>query len=227
MARVPSAASRFVSWLADHGADVPRPLAAEPEVVEEVAAQRLDDGYEVNATFGTDDRPVSRDEVERAIRWLGFARADLLALRERIYEFEAGGGRLEPEQRAPLALTSGASAGRAIDEVLRHVAGAESWFGSRLDPAARTGPNAGGLRPVAQPTMSHLVEWPIHNHKQSASWATAVADMGGIWWCADAPVAVHSPSSRWFPSYSRLFGDSVRSAPVQRSPPIRRRSCDD
>ncbi|HUG48143.1 MAG TPA: GNAT family N-acetyltransferase [Candidatus Limnocylindria bacterium] len=159
--RVPSAASRFVHWLARHGetADGP-PLGADPEVVEEVAAFRLDDGYEVNATFTADEQAVSADEMEAGIRRLGYARRDLLRLLDRLTKFESGGGRLEIEQRSAAALASGASAGRQRDEVLRHVAGAEAWFASRLDGSVRYEgpPRDGELGSYLEATRAFLLD---------------------------------------------------------------------
>ena len=136
--RVPSAAHRFVGWLEEHGEQVDRPaLDARPQIVEDVPAYRLDDGYEVNASFVADDRPVDGAELDTSLNRLGYARDDLLSLLVRLTEFEAGGGRLGVEQRSAEALASGASPGRQRDEVVRHLAGAEAWFASRLDGAAR------------------------------------------------------------------------------------------
>lgn len=137
LARATSAAHRFVDWLADHGESVARPQVGEPVVVEQVEAYRLDDGYEVNATFAADAPPLSGDELEASIRWLGYARDDLTALLHRLADYEASGGRLALEDRSAEALASGASAGRAGEEVLRHLAGAEAWMSSRLDASAR------------------------------------------------------------------------------------------
>jgi GNAT superfamily N-acetyltransferase len=108
----------FRDWLARHG-EVLDVAFSWPAVVEERAAKRLD-GYERNATFDDDERPVAEDEVEAAIRRLGFARADVLALRPRLM-----GGQLHGEGE------------RSTDDVFRHLASAEIWLGSRLDPAAR------------------------------------------------------------------------------------------
>lgn len=141
LARAPSAAHRFVEWLADHGeeTDVQVPPPDEPVIIEEVPAQIVDGGYEVNATFAADRHAVTPDEVETQIRRLGYARADLFALLARLEEFEAGGGKLPTESRSDDALASGGANGRRADEVARHVAGAEAWFVSRLDGSARYG----------------------------------------------------------------------------------------
>jgi ribosomal protein S18 acetylase RimI-like enzyme len=159
LGRTPSAVQRFAAWLTDDGEKVAAPEPAEPVVVEEVAAYRLADGYEVNATFGRDAEPVTAPELEQAIRSLELARRDLLELQSRLVDFEARGGRLGVEQRSAEALASGASAGRAASEVLLHVAGAEAWFGSRLDPAARFDgpPRDGDLGPYLAGTRDWLL----------------------------------------------------------------------
>jgi ribosomal protein S18 acetylase RimI-like enzyme len=162
LARASSAAHRFAEWLADHGEEVQPglPAVSELSIVEEVAAYTLDDGYEVNATFGDDRRAVSRDEVETHIRRLGYARQDLLALMVRLEEFAAGGGKLPPEVRSEEALATGASPGREAAEVLRHLAAAEAWFVSRLDGSARYAgpPRDGDLAAYLDGTRTWLVE---------------------------------------------------------------------
>src|SRR3954452_6191496 len=108
----------FRDWGARHGErlDVSFGFA---EVVEEVPATVVA-GYERNATFDDDSRDVSPDELDTALRRLGFAREDLLALVPRLAALGA----------------SPAGEARSADEVLRHLAGAETWLGSRLDPKA-------------------------------------------------------------------------------------------
>lgn len=141
LARAVSAAHGFVRWLREHGETADELGALQTEVVEEVAAERLPDGYELNATFAADHRPVSSDELETALRWLDWARADLHRVLAEIDAFVAGGGQLPSEERAPEAVAAGAGQGKQVDQVLLHVAATEPWFVSRLDAAARyTGP---------------------------------------------------------------------------------------
>ncbi len=137
LARTTSAAHRFADWLAEHGEDaMPLPIAA-PEVVDEVAAFTLPDGYEVNATFDADEHRVDPDEIETALRRLAYARSDLLSVVDRVRAFESDGGELPREKRGDEAKATGADDGKDLDQILRHLAGAETWFVSRLDPTAR------------------------------------------------------------------------------------------
>jgi GNAT superfamily N-acetyltransferase len=108
----------FRDWLARHG-EVLDVAFGWPDVVEQRAAEQLD-GYERNATFDDDARPVTADDVEAAIRRLGFAREDALGLRPSLI-------------RAPVQ----GRGERSPDEVYQHLASAEIWLGSRLDPRAR------------------------------------------------------------------------------------------
>ena len=109
----------FRDWLGRHGEALAGSFGF-AEVVEDVAATRVD-GYERNATFADDARPVTPDELGAAIRRLAYARADLDALLPRL------------RATRPAALDGE----RTVEEVLRHIASAEIWLGSRLDPAAR------------------------------------------------------------------------------------------
>jgi GNAT superfamily N-acetyltransferase len=114
-----SAFGWFRDWVGRHGETVEGAFGW-PEVVEEREATVVD-GYERNATFTDDARPVTADELEAAIRRLRLARDDLEVLRPRL----AGPG-LAPREGE-----------RTVEEVLRHVASAETWLGSRLDRGAR------------------------------------------------------------------------------------------
>jgi ribosomal protein S18 acetylase RimI-like enzyme len=131
------AAHRFVDWLASHGETPPPVPLANREIVEEVSAYTLPDGYEVNATFATDERPVDASDVETTLRTLAYARLDLDSVVSRVLALESGGRGLPVEERSAEAQASGAINGRELDAILRHIAGAETWFVSRLDAAAR------------------------------------------------------------------------------------------
>jgi GNAT superfamily N-acetyltransferase len=108
----------FRDWLARHG-EALHVAFGWPEVVEECAAEQLD-GYERNATFEDDARPVTEAELEAAISRLRFAREDVLALRPGLSQAQVDGA----GERSP-------------DEVYQHLASVEIWLGSRLDPRAR------------------------------------------------------------------------------------------
>src|SRR2546423_7147956 len=107
----------FRDWLARHGESLEGSFGF-AEVVEAVAATHVD-GYERNATFGDDARPVGEQELAAAIRRLEYARADLDALRPRLDDIVTSTGE------------------RSAADVLRHLAGAEIWLGSRLDSTRR------------------------------------------------------------------------------------------
>jgi GNAT superfamily N-acetyltransferase len=127
LSQSPSTLGWFRDWLARHGEPCDLPAVGSVEEVEEAAATVVD-GYERNATFAIDHRAVTADELEAAIRRLDHARRDLAGVVMAVRTYEAALGALE---------TASDAGERDPDEVLRHLAGAEVWLGSRLDPAAR------------------------------------------------------------------------------------------
>ncbi len=137
-----SALGWFRDWLGRHGQHLAGAFGF-PEAVEEVAAVTTD-GYERNATFAEDARPLGRDELDVAIGRLGFARSDLDALRPRLDEVKAT-----------------AAGERTVEGVLEHLATAEIWLGSRLDPGARfDGPGwAGDVATYLETTRA----WALDN----------------------------------------------------------------
>jgi GNAT superfamily N-acetyltransferase len=142
-----SAAAWYRDWLARHGERIDMTWDR-PVIVEEVPSSVVD-GYERNALFEDDRRPVSDGELETALRRLAYARADLLALAQRVDAFEAAGGRLaeiDPD-RGPNERNE-AGRERTGEEVLRHIGVAEMWLTSRLDPSAHFmgGDRAGDAR---------------------------------------------------------------------------------
>jgi GNAT superfamily N-acetyltransferase len=131
-----SAAAWYRDWLARHGERIELTWDR-PVVVEEVPATIVD-GYERNALFEDDRRPVEAEELEAAIRRLGYLRADLLDLADRVVVFEGRRGRIaEIDAERPANERNETGRERTSEEVLRHVAKAEMWLTSRLDPAAR------------------------------------------------------------------------------------------
>jgi hypothetical protein len=74
LALVPVAIGDYLSWLDKHSA---RPLdAAEPYEFEVVETVKQDDEF----CFENDRQPVTDEELDRGIRYVGFAHADLAAL---------------------------------------------------------------------------------------------------------------------------------------------------
>jgi hypothetical protein len=174
------AAGWYRDWLERHGEDLGL-VFGPTEVVEAVPAQP-DVGYERNATFADDARPLGADELETAVRRLGFAREDLLELADRIAAFEAASGPLpasslrEPGSAAPV------SAERTADDVSAHLAGAEVWLGSRLDPASRFEGPSRDEDPGAYLTATRA--WAIDNLRRlhAADPALARTDGKGETW---------------------------------------------
>jgi GNAT superfamily N-acetyltransferase len=119
---------RVREWLEAHGDEVTIPRIWRAEVAGELAARLEADGYEVNATFPPDRRRVTQEEVAAAVRRLGWAREDLLAMADRLDASEAAG--------TPLP-TDASRGERDADAVLRHIAGSEVWLVGRLPGVGR------------------------------------------------------------------------------------------
>src|SRR5689334_18112742 len=136
LGRCAATAWRFAEWLERHGEPRPTVALGRAQVVEEVAPTVID-GYERNATFAHDRRAVDEEELERSLRWIGFAHDDLVDAVRRVAAFEANGGRLRTEEREADAVAAGADEGRDARAVVRHVAGAQTWLTSRLDRSLR------------------------------------------------------------------------------------------
>jgi GNAT superfamily N-acetyltransferase len=121
-------AARVREWLEAHGDDAGIPRIWRYQEAGSVPARHEPDGYEVNATFPDDRRAVTQEEVATAIRRLGWAREDLLAVADRMAAHEAANGPLP---------TDTARGERTPDAVLRHVAGSEVWLVGRLPGGGR------------------------------------------------------------------------------------------
>src|SRR4051812_21165249 len=133
----------FRDWVGRHGEELDASFGF-PEIAEEIPATR-DEGYERNATFADDARPMDADELETSLRRMTYAREDLLAL---VPALEA----------LPATATD---SDRPAGEVLRHLAGAETWLGSRLDPGARFDGAAGDDEPATY--LAATREWATQN----------------------------------------------------------------
>jgi N-acetylglutamate synthase-like GNAT family acetyltransferase len=123
-----TATARVRDWLEAHGDEAGIPRIWKPDVSGEAAASRERDGYEVNATFPPDRRRVTQEEAATAIRRLGWAREDLLAMADLLDAFEAAHGTLPADE---------ARGERTIEAVLRHLAGSEVWLVGRLPGGGR------------------------------------------------------------------------------------------
>ena len=119
---------RVRGWLEAHGDEAGIPRIWRPEIAGEVETRLEADGYEVNATFPPDRRPVTQEEVATAIRRLGWARDDLLATADAVDAWEHAHGPLPADE---------ARGERTADALLRHVAGSEVWLVGRLPAAGR------------------------------------------------------------------------------------------
>ncbi len=136
MSQASSTAAWYRDWLARHGERIA--LTWDRPVVVEEVPPTLVDGYERNALFEDDRRPVSADELETAIRRLGYARSDLLDLADRVAIFEGAGSRIsEIDADRPANERNETGRERTSEEILHHMARAEIWLTSRLDPAGR------------------------------------------------------------------------------------------
>lgn len=81
----------------------------------------VDDGYEVNAWFLHDWKPLTEEEIQRGIELLSWSREDLLAVVTDLSQEDLQ--RRYPDERWNIA------------GILRHVGGAEWWYLDRLDLA--------------------------------------------------------------------------------------------
>ena len=171
VSQAPSVAGWYRDWTARHGEQLDL-VVGPTEIVEEVAAS-VENDSERNASFMADADPVTAAELETVIRRLGHARADLLAVVDRLEAFEARGGRLLPGDDRALVETPGLTPTRAGAEVLRHVAGSEAWLASRLDPAARfEGLDRGGdIRLALEASRAWAVDTVRAQHRRDPALA--------------------------------------------------------
>jgi uncharacterized damage-inducible protein DinB len=111
-----AALTAFADWLEQHG--LPAPPALDLDTVQHRAATREGDHW-INATFDDDDVAVDSDEFFAVLSWLAASREDLLSALADLDDAAL-------DRRPP--------AGRNIREILDHLASAEAWYASRLDP---------------------------------------------------------------------------------------------
>jgi hypothetical protein len=124
--RIPAAFVEYVYWIAGHDTDPwVAPVDQETQVEEAWEVFTIDEeyelapeGYEVNAWFLHDWKPLTPLEVERGLKLLAWSRGDLLAavagLSQEALDFKHPGERW------------------SIAGILKHTGGAEWWYLDRL-----------------------------------------------------------------------------------------------
>ena len=132
----------YLAWLRKFGEGVPE--GAEPielEVVEGFPAFKSAPDYEVNAFFGPDAQPLGEGEIPRLLHLLEMSRRELL---EVLSGAPADAFEWRRDERT-----------RTISEILRHIAGAELWYLSRL-PATDPRVMLEQTRSIAQDILGRL-----------------------------------------------------------------------
>ena len=120
-AMLPVVVAEFGAWLATHGEPVPD---HEVRFVEQIDADEAE-GVEGEWIFEDDRLALDDGEVERSVRWMGYARADLLAavdgVPDEILDWRPPATammRIDPWKPVPLT----------IREIVRDVVSAESYY---------------------------------------------------------------------------------------------------
>lgn len=131
VASIAPAFKMYQDWISHHTADswLAAVETAEVSLAEIFDCYTIDeeynlitgDGYEVNAWFRHDWKPLTREEIERGLQVLRFSRADLLPMVQNLPD--AVLDRTYPRERW------------SIRGVLKHIANAEWWYMDRLDLA--------------------------------------------------------------------------------------------
>ena len=104
-------------WLPDEPAEMRLEDTWDSYVIDE-AFERVENGYEVNAWFLHDWKPLSAAEIERGMLILSWSRADLLATVKGLSNEKLS--QTYPGERW------------SIGGILKHIAGAEWWYLDRL-----------------------------------------------------------------------------------------------
>lgn len=127
-ARLPRAIAGHLAWLRSHREAVPRVRPDKLRIASEVfVTGNFESGDDVGF-YPPDAVPVSPEEIERYLRIAGYAHHDLLAFVQGVSPAALGWTR---DKRI-----------RPIREILRHVAGSELWYMTRIidDPGAHGTP---------------------------------------------------------------------------------------
>jgi ribosomal protein S18 acetylase RimI-like enzyme len=159
LARAVSATYRFQEWLDRHGDHDYPDVGANVTIVDEVPTRRLDDGYQVMATFAADDRPVDVQEMNRHIQRLVYARDDLLEVVGQLRQLERDGTPAAGETRDAAGVASGAVDSREVEQVFAHLGQTDAWFVSRLDANAKyQGPREEDVDAFLEQSFEFLVD---------------------------------------------------------------------
>ena len=153
-ARLPVVVAEHIAWLDQHG-DVTRdafPLKV--EVVEEVDVATLQDVADGEFCYEDDLRPAGREDVETAIRRMGYARQDLLAvvrhLPEAVLDWQPPAAAVKVDEWAPEI--------RSIRGILQHIAGADGYYARNVGAAPVTGSLGTNAAPDLFEQRHHAVE---------------------------------------------------------------------
>jgi uncharacterized damage-inducible protein DinB len=125
---LPRRAERFLEWLAEFE---PTPhervgIVVAEEVRDPACPVKLGD---TRALFAWDRNAPTEEEIERDLRWMGYNRRTLVSLVERLPPEVLDRGEEGPDihrLRAP-----------SIRRILRHIAGAEYWYLTRIPTRAQ------------------------------------------------------------------------------------------
>ncbi len=132
----------YWAWLRKFGEDAPEQAETlELDVVEIFRAFKSAPGYEVNAFFAPDAKPVEEKEIPRLLHLLDMSRQELLDV---LSQVPADAFEWRRDERT-----------RTISEILRHIAGAELWYLSRL-PATDPRVMLEQTRSIAQDILGRL-----------------------------------------------------------------------
>lgn len=122
---LPVVVAEYVGWLAQHGEAID---AESIKVVEEIDIASAD-GVEGEFVFDDDRRALADPDIERALRWMRYSRADLLSLIEGLSDAvldwrppASAMARLDPWKPAPLT----------IREIIDDIASAELYYRTSL-----------------------------------------------------------------------------------------------
>lgn len=122
--RLPRAIAAHLAWLKHHGERVPSARPDKYRIASEVFVEgNFESGDDVGF-YAPDAVPVTPEEIERYLKIAGYAHEDLLSLVQGVGEAAL---RWTRDQRI-----------KPVREILRHVAGAELWYMTRIinDPDA-------------------------------------------------------------------------------------------